>query len=169
MIQCTLYNIGVYHVFLLFAYLPERMWCMENVWRSDDSAHRLLLLGWQESGLKKSQNLLMLLLKLPLWIWKVREARIEWSKQGCWPVKPKHQSGRELMVSRHFFEGLWHNEAPSVYPRAALWTAQLSPSLAGRSLPPADHTVSGIAYQIESLTWKEYLYQQPRQTSLLLN
>ena len=37
---------------------------MGNVWRPDDSDHHLPPLGWQESGLRKSQNLLMLLLEL---------------------------------------------------------------------------------------------------------
>ena len=35
-------------------------------------------------------------------------------------AEPKHQSRRELIVSHHLFEGLWHNEAPFVCPWATL-------------------------------------------------
>jgi len=140
-----------------------------EVWRPDDSAYRHSPLGWQESGFWKSQNLSMLLLELLSWIWKVWEACIEWSEKGYLRAESKHQSRRELMVSHHLFKGLWYNEAPSICPRTGLWASRLSPSLAGKSLPPIKHIISSTACRIGSLTCKEYLYQQPRQTPLLLN
>jgi len=153
MIWCILCSIRVYHVFPLFAYPLERMWCMGNIWRPDDSDHHLSPLGWRESALRKYQNLPILLLELPHGFGKSKKLI---KSNPSRPTELKYQSGRELIVSHHLFGGFRHNEASSVCPRAALWSARLSPSLAENKLPPANHTISSTACQIRSSTWKEY-------------
>jgi len=72
------------------------------------------------------------------------------------------------MVPHRLFEELWRSEAP-ICPQVASWAAQLSPRLDGESLLSTRSNVSSTACRIESLTWKEHLCQQQRQTTLLLD
>ena len=98
----TLCNIGVYHTSSWFAYPLERMWCVGDVWRPDDNAHRLSPLAWQESGLRKPQILPVLLLEPLSWTWRVSGAHKEWS---CIAFLKSFGIGSSFYLSTGFFMG----------------------------------------------------------------
>lgn len=101
MTRCTLCSIGVYRVCIWFAYRLVWRWCVEIVSRFDDNESNVFHLPLQmqpESRLWKFPSPLKPLWELLLLTWKVSRVHRGWSWLGCWPIEPKHQSGKELMI-----------------------------------------------------------------------